>query len=164
MSRWPNGHKAVSRMREYWIWHLMRYRCESPKCRFYPRYGGRGIRVCERWKDFSNFVADMGPRPSPKYTLERIDNDGNYEPGNCKWATRREQSLNSTRVHRITFRGETHHIAEWARRIGMNPLSLASRLHKGWSVERALTEAVKRGSAAAGPRPSSQPSGQRGFW
>lgn len=76
------------------IWHQMRYRCERPKTRNYRYYGGRGIRVCDRWQNFENFKSDMGPRPSAQHTLERVDVNGNYEPDNCKWATYEEQALN----------------------------------------------------------------------
>lgn len=78
----------------YKIWTGMRQRCDNPDRREYPDYGGRGIRVCERWEDFANFYADMGDRPGPKYSLDRIDVDGNYEPGNVRWATRSEQNSN----------------------------------------------------------------------
>lgn len=82
---------------EYRLWLWMKQRCNRPKTSCYPRYGGRGIKVCERWlgrQGFSNFLADMGHRPSKEYSLDRIDNDGNYEPGNVRWATRIEQRHN----------------------------------------------------------------------
>lgn len=82
---------------EYSTWLAMRKRCENPKADNYERYGGRGIKVCERWKKFKNFYADMGMRPSEEYTIDRIDNDRGYEPGNCRWATYSEQNSNKRR-------------------------------------------------------------------
>lgn len=79
---------------EYVSWRHMKQRCTNPRRKEYPHYGGRGISVCERWQTFANFIADMGLRPGPKYTLDRVNNEGNYEPDNCRWATRTEQSRN----------------------------------------------------------------------
>ncbi len=76
------------------IWHNMRARCENPNVKSYKNYGGRGIRVCERWNIFENFLADMGRKPAPELQIDRMDNDGDYEPGNCRWASRSEQSRN----------------------------------------------------------------------
>jgi hypothetical protein len=79
---------------EHRAWARIRRRCNSPTYHNYPDYGGRGIKVCERWDSFENFLADMGPKPTPKHTIERVNNDGNYEPSNCKWATQLEQNRN----------------------------------------------------------------------
>ncbi len=84
----------MSHRTEYKTWHNMIRRCTNPKCKEYASYGGRGISVCDRWLDFTLFYADMGPRPADKNSIDRINNDGNYEPGNCRWATYFEQARN----------------------------------------------------------------------
>lgn len=88
-----NKRHGLSLTREYATWTAMRERCSNPKAHNYPLYGARGIRICERWSVYENFIADMGPRPKG-CSIERIDNDGNYEPSNCKWATKLEQNRN----------------------------------------------------------------------
>jgi hypothetical protein len=85
---------ALSYTPEYGVWESMKSRCQNPKCWKFANYGGRGIKVCERWQSFENFYADMRLRPSPHHSIDRIDNDGNYEPGNCRWATQSEQNKN----------------------------------------------------------------------
>src|SRR5262245_39145536 len=97
----PNwkGNLAYSNTVEYRCWVSMRQRCNNPNDISYKNYGGRGIQICKRWSKFENFLADMGHKPSPQHSLERINNNGNYTPKNCKWGTRGEQALN-TRKHR----------------------------------------------------------------
>lgn len=123
------------------VWHNMIQRCLNAKTKSYKDYGGRGIRVCGRWLEaFSNFFADMGPRPSPQHTLERKDNDKDYEPGNCCWATRVEQSRNNRRNVRLEFNGQTKVLTDWAKENGLTVTVLWKRLFKlGWTVEQALT-------------------------
>ena len=127
---------------EYIVWKRMRARCTNSATAEYGNYGGRGIRVCTRWHEFSLFFADMGPRPSPKHTIDRIDNDGDYSPDNCRWATRKEQNRNSRKNRLLTFNGETRCLAEWAELTGMKPNTLAMRLRRGWSIELTLTALV----------------------
>lgn len=121
---------------EYRIWTAMKARCRNPG---HARYGGRGISVCERWQTFENFLEDMGPRP-PRMSIERKDNNGDYTPENCKWATQTEQARNTCQNVNLTFKGETLCVTEWAERTGLNRDMIQGRLRKGWSIERTLTE------------------------
>jgi len=124
-------------------------RCSNPNHPDYRHYGGRGIRVCERWLQAETFLADMGERPSAQHTLERKDNNGPYSPDNCRWATQIEQCQNLRKSRLLEYQGETLTIAEWARRAGLSPGALWGRLDRGWSVERALTTPARQ----AAPRP-----------
>lgn len=115
------------------------HRCHNPSHVAYPEYGGRGIRVCKRWLDrekgFERFLKDIGPRPSNKHSLERVNNNRGYTPYNCKWATRSEQQSNRRPYRRfkhkppITFNGETLTIAEWANKLSIKPNTLMKRIH-----------------------------------
>jgi hypothetical protein len=124
---------------EYGIWFNMLRRCEDHADRRYASYGGRGIRVCERWHDFKSFLADIGRRPSPDYSLDRIDNDGNYEPSNCRWATRDQQIRNTRRSHPVTVDGVTKNLIDWARESGISHPTLYRRLASGWTPEQAIS-------------------------
>jgi len=131
-----NSNKNPSR--EYRSWTHLKGRCFCETDHAFNRYGGRGITVCERWLKFENFLADMGPCP-PGLTIERIDNNGNYEPGNCRWASYLEQGANTRRCKFLTFNGETYHVSEWARRLGVSEFLIYHRIRVGWTPERALT-------------------------
>jgi hypothetical protein len=123
---------------EYHAWQNMRQRCGNPRNRRFRNWGGRGIKVCERWADFENFLADMGIRPHGT-TLDRRDTNGHYEPGNCRWATPTEQGRNSRRNHLIEHNGERLCLAEWATKLGIAAATIRKRLKLGWPTERALT-------------------------
>lgn len=123
----------------YQVWLEMRNRCSNPAHKSYYRYGGRGIKVDPRWNDFEVFLADMGPRPDG-YSLDRINNDLGYSPGNCKWSTAQEQVLNSSRPKWITVNGVTKHITAWAKDLNIRPSAITQRINTyGWSKERACT-------------------------
>jgi hypothetical protein len=118
----------------------MKSRCYNPRNNRYYRYGARGIQVCDRWlHSFENFLADMGPRPSPKHSIDRIDNDKDYCPENCKWSTAREQARNRSSCRYLEHNGRRMLISDWAAELGVNRALLTKRLKRGWSVEQTLT-------------------------
>mgnify|MGYP001200354477 CR=1 FL=1 len=123
--------------RVYRIWQAMLNRCRNPNQPNYANYGGRGIKVCERWLSIKNFVDDMG-RPNGDQSIDRIDNDGNYEPGNCRWASREEQSRNKSSNRILTLDGKSMTLIEWAEKLGIEQSSLRERLEK-WTLRKALT-------------------------
>lgn len=124
---------------EYMVWSGMISRCENSNCERFHNYGGRGIRICERWKRFENFFADMGPRPSNEHSIDRRNNGGNYTPRNCRWATRLEQSTNRRNNRLLTFREETHCASEWSRQLGIPYRTIMSRIRYGLPVEKILS-------------------------
>lgn len=123
---------------EYAVWATMKARCNNPKHNAYPDYGARGITVCERWLKFSNFIEDMGNRPSPKHTIDRIKNSGNYEPGNCRWATRLEQNNNRCNSIIVSFRGQTMFLKEAVELSGNEYNRVHHRISSGWDVISAI--------------------------
>jgi len=133
-------------------------RCHHTNGSGYENYGARGITVCDRWRfgedgksGLELFAADMGPKPSPKHSIDRMDNDGNYEPGNCRWATAEEQANNTRANRRIEFRGETKTVTQWAQTLGVDMYLVSHRLAAGWSVERALTDPPTRHERRTAP-------------
>lgn len=135
-----SGPTYRTRPAEYRTWSSMKVRCSDSSFKDWHLYGGRGIAVCARWADsFENFFNDVGPRPSTGYSLDRFPNgDGNYEPGNVRWATAKEQRRNTSAVRLICHRGESLILTDWAARIGINSASLLERIAK-WGVEKALS-------------------------
>lgn len=129
-----------SRTHLYWIYTSMLQRCSNSRSESYQWYGGRGIAVCDRWReDFRHFVADMGNPPSRHHSLDRIDNDGPYSPENCRWATAAEQRRNNRLVRLLTLGNATMCVKDWATHLKMPVQTLHGRLRQGWSIERALT-------------------------
>lgn len=126
---------------EYRSWVSMKNRCLSPQGPGYANDGGRGITICDRWRDsYEAFLADVGRRPSLKHSLHRVDNDRGYEPSNVRWALPAEQAANKRSTRLLTFGGVTQSLSAWAETIGLTPAGLAGRLdNPGWSLERALT-------------------------
>ena len=121
----------------------MRSRCEWKKHKYYARYGGRGIKVCERWQKFENFLADMG-QPEPGMRLERLDNDGDYSPDNCVWIDAQAQANNRVSNVTVGYDGRSRTLAEWGRFTGLGR-TLEARIQRyGWSIERAITEPARR--------------------
>lgn len=140
---WNHG---LCRTPEYRIYQHMLRRCHTPTDASYDRYGGRGIVVCDRWRgDFLTFYADMGPRPSPKHSIDRIDNDGDYSPENCRWVTQHFQVRNYSRNRMLTIDGERLPAKDAAIRAGLKPGTVFSRLERGWSPEDVLKPRMKRG-------------------
>lgn len=138
LSAHPKGQSANKA--EYGIWASMWTRCTNPNAQSFPLYGGRGITVCERWRTFANFLDDMGRRPSSMHSIDRYPNaDGNYEPGNVRWATQAQQNRNNSRTRLLTHDGKTMCLTDWAGAVGLNASTLWDRLRARWPLDEALT-------------------------
>lgn len=119
-------------------------RCTNPNRHDFASYGGRGITVCEKWRDsFEAFFADMGEKPVGT-SLDRINNNLGYQPGNCRWATKDQQMQNTRATRLITFNGQTMGLNAWAKHVGIGRQSLSDRLRRGWPLEKALTTGATR--------------------
>jgi len=141
--------EATSRSRtsEYRSYHHMRRRCLNPKDAAFPDYGGRGITICDRWLNGEDgrsglecFLADMGRKPSATHSLDRIDSDGNYEPSNCRWGTKKEQARNRRSNRYVEVRGERLSVPDACERLGVSYKMVIGRLKRGWAVDRAVHE------------------------
>jgi hypothetical protein len=128
-------------------WMSMRQRCNNKNDKAFANYGGRGIRICERWGYFENFAEDMGPMPAG-YEIDRIDVNGNYEPSNCRWASCKDQNRNKRNSHLITFKGETRCFAEWCEILNLSKGCLQKRFDLGWGLEKAFTTPARHKSRA----------------
>lgn len=132
---------GMTKTPEFKTWLHIKERCGNSNCQSYKDYGARGISVHPLWVDsFEEFFEYMGKRPSSDHSIERIDNNGNYEPGNCKWATKMEQMANKRSNVYLSFDGSTKHVAEWSRETGIKSATILWRIKKGWSTERILTQ------------------------
>lgn len=124
----------------YSVWQGMKRRCDNPNFPHYANYGGRGIRVCDRWKhDFQAFLQDMGDKPSPLHTIDRIDPNGHYAPENCRWATRKEQSRNIRNNRYVEIDGQRHLAADIAEKIGVKADTIIERVQRGLSIDAVLS-------------------------
>lgn len=150
-----HGESGIMASAEYRTWQAMIQRCTNPNAMCYQNYGGRGITVCARWRhSFEAFLEDMGRKPSAKHSIDRIDNDGPYEPANCKWSTRVEQARNSRASRRIVFNGATRSLADIADEFAIPHQRLRERIDAGWSIEDAIS--LPAGSRAKLPAPAAQ--------
>lgn len=141
----------------YSVWGSMRSRCNNPNNRQYKDYGGRGIRICERWDSFKAFETDMGPRPEGNYSLDRIDNDGNYTPENCRWASRTEQQRNQRVTRRVIIEGQSYLAVELADKSGLKTDTIIERARRGLTLaevldpaKRVFTDGLALGGKASG--------------
>lgn len=129
----------------YRVWRGIKARCNNPNVKIFKRYGGRGIKMCDRWKkSFANFLADMGERPAG-LSIERKNNNGHYTPKNCKWATRTEQARNRRSSRFLIYKGERKTLAEWCELLNLSYANVSARLKLGWSVKEAFEMPVNRG-------------------
>ncbi len=130
--------KRTEVMPVYKVWSSIIQRCTNPRNAKYQDYGGRGITVCERWRDFDHFYKDVGPKPFQGAQIDRIDNDKGYLPGNVRWATRQENQRNRRANHTLTCKGVTRCIQEWSEVTGIKPNTILTRIRRGWRPEQAL--------------------------
>lgn len=129
---------------EYKAWKAMRARCNNPDNPYYKNYGARGIKICEEWNDFENFIRDIGLRPSIKHSLDRIDNNKNYSPSNCAWRTRKEQCRNRRSNKTITMNNTEMTLAEIAEKYNLKYSTFLERIRRGWDINNAIKPVKRR--------------------
>lgn len=140
-----HGHAAGNQTKAYRCWCALRSRCMNPNQQStWLKYGGRGITFCKRWESYENFLADMGEPPTPEHSIDRIDNDGNYEPGNCRWATNQEQARNRRSTHLYDYGGRSKTLGAWAAQYGIPEGVLLHRLQRNWPIETALQQPIRK--------------------
>lgn len=146
-----HGHSARPNSPTYNSWQSMIQRTRNPNSKYYSYYGGRGITVCESWRTFANFLADMGERPAGM-TLDREDNNKSYEPGNCRWATRREQQNNTNYAVMIPFEGRLRPLSEVSELTGLSRRTITKRINRGWPEARWFEGVVGKGDLINGEK------------
>ena len=135
---------GLSKTRLHTIWHSMYCRCNYPTTNGYKNYGGRGIKICKEWQEFTNFHDwAVANGYSDNLTLDRIDIDGDYEPSNCRWETPKNQSNHKTNNVYLSFNGETKTAKQWCEQYGINQTTFSDRVKRGWTIEQALTISTK---------------------
>lgn len=147
LSKVTNMRHGMRHTAEYRIWSGMLYRCYNPSSPAFADYGGRQIGVCGGWRGangFAQFVSDMGCRPSPQHSLDRIDNGGDYSPSNCRWAPRLMQARNTRRNRLLEYNGETQCVSAWAEATGLLPATIIARINAGWSIRDTLCRPLRR--------------------
>ncbi|HEV3223934.1 MAG TPA: hypothetical protein VGZ90_13690 [Puia sp.] len=141
-----------SKSKEFKAWRAIKSRCSNKKLKCYPHYGGRGIKVSDNWiNSYSTFLSDMGRAPTANHSIERIDNNGDYDPSNCKWATKKEQANNTRSNTFITYKGEILTMGQWAEKMGLSKSTLSNRInYYKWPIEKALTYPLRNDSRRTG--------------
>jgi hypothetical protein len=146
-----NATHGLTKSREYKTWLKMKERCYNPRAINFERYGARGITVCDEWRNcFEQFLADMGNKPSPKHSIERVDNMAGYSKENCKWVTMKEQNRNRRSNHYVEYKGQTKSAAQWAEDLKIPHQTLLIRLNAGWAVDLAMETPVSNSNRWVG--------------
>jgi hypothetical protein len=150
-----NATHGLTKSREYKTWQKMKERCYNPRAINFERYGARGITVCDEWRNcFEQFLSDMGKKPSPKHSIERLDNLAGYSKANCRWVTMKEQNRNRRSNRYVEYNGVTKSVAQWAEELRVSSSTILMRLSAGWSVERTMETPVSYQNRWVGVSPA----------